>query len=257
MSKKSLGDRMKSYEQVCAPRLMIKTPVIVRIDGRAFHTYCKPLESPWDQRMIDAMTFATIKLLEDIGGNAVFAYLQSDECNIFLIDDATYETQPWFDNKLEKISSIMASIFTVFFNQKMLELDGPKRPAFFDSRVFNVPYHEVNNYFIWRQQDSIRNSIYSWARTKFSYNQLHSKNKKEMLWMMRGADASWEDCVPAHRKYGWAVHRRATEFTIPKGSKEGEVISRLMFREDLTPPDFKEDRLWIQSLSEGHPETVL
>ena len=48
MSTKSLGDRMKEYEQVTNFLLMKRSCIILRIDGRAFHTLTSFMEEPYE-----------------------------------------------------------------------------------------------------------------------------------------------------------------------------------------------------------------
>lgn len=44
----SLGDRMKGYEKVSATKLISRMPVIIRLDGKAFHTYTSKCDRPFD-----------------------------------------------------------------------------------------------------------------------------------------------------------------------------------------------------------------
>jgi len=39
----SLGDRMKGYEAITKNFLMRRTPVIIRLDGKSFHTFTKKI----------------------------------------------------------------------------------------------------------------------------------------------------------------------------------------------------------------------
>ena len=58
----------------------------------------------------------------------------------------------------------------------------------FDARAFNIPMDEVKNYFIWRQQDWIRNSVQMLAQAHFSHKELHGKNQSDMHDMLNEKD---------------------------------------------------------------------
>ena len=87
MDNTSLGDRMKGYESVTRTNILRRTPVIIRIDGKAFHTWTKQLEdrNPFSDLMHDTMVQTTFLLVSNIQ-NAVFGYTQSDEISILLND---------------------------------------------------------------------------------------------------------------------------------------------------------------------------
>jgi tRNA(His) 5'-end guanylyltransferase len=126
--------------------------VILRLDGRSFHTLTKEFEKPFDDVFRGYMFNAMEALITEVQG-AVIGYTQSDEISLCLWDWETFETQPWFDNRVQKLCSIAASIATCEFAHQ-LPMD---KDVAFDCRAFNVPADEVCNYFVWRQQDAIRN----------------------------------------------------------------------------------------------------
>lgn len=69
MNKKdSLGDRMKQYESVSKNFLMKKNPVIIRLDGKAFHTFTRGFEKPFDNIIETAMTETMLYLCKNIQG---------------------------------------------------------------------------------------------------------------------------------------------------------------------------------------------
>ena len=176
-----LDERMKKYEYVTRHYLTIRTPVIVRIDGKAFHTFTKGMKKPFDHIFMESMQDTMKYLCENVQG-CVLGYCQSDEISLLLIDYDTLETSAWFDNNLSKIISITSSLASVYFNQqfyinlvdyrvknyksKNRDVEYENRllanisslPVF-DSRAFNLSKEEVNNYFVWRQQDAIKNAI--------------------------------------------------------------------------------------------------
>src|SRR6266404_6581354 len=169
--KSSLGDRCKNYESISRLFLTRRMPLIIRIDGKGFSNYTKKFEKPADIRIRDAFIHATKALFEEVQGLKV-SYQQSDELTLLLTNYDTLVTNSWFDNNLQKIVSVSASIVTAAFNQYMFENKFNDRLATFDSRAFVVPKEEVCNAFIWREQDATRNSISCLAQKHFPHKLL-------------------------------------------------------------------------------------
>lgn len=191
----SLGDRQKSYESADTHYLMSRTPIIIRLDGKAFHTWTKGIDGVFNEGMHEMMMQVTGYLCENIQ-NCVLGYTQSDEITLVLKDWATINTGTWFGNRQNKIESISGAMATAKFN----ELVGQYLPhklghlALFDARAFNVPRDEVTNNLIWRQQDATRNSMQMLGRTYFSHKQMHCKsasNIQDML--MDSHSVNWND----------------------------------------------------------------
>lgn len=190
----SLVDRMKGYEEAVGSKVLRRTPVIIRVDGKAFHTFTKritpetdPLhqEGHFSQSLHHVMTRTAAEVCREMQ-NVVLAYTQSDEISFLLKDWNNYDTQQWFDGKVQKIASVAASMTTAYFNNfwdVSFNDDTPAR-AFFDARVYNVPHHDVDNYFIWRQKDMLRNSVNYIARQYFSHKQRHGKVVWQIIEML-------------------------------------------------------------------------
>jgi tRNA(His) 5'-end guanylyltransferase len=199
-------DRFRYY----VPR---RTYTLIRIDGKAFHTYTKGLVSPFDEGLIADMNETTAYLCKNIQG-AKFGYVQSDEISILITDFDERDTQMWFDGNLQKMASIAASMATSKFNE--LRVDRYIREKFnsgietitplwienlkkikkaeFDARVFQIPQKsEVENYFIFRQQDGTRNSIQSVAQSLYSQSELNGKKEKDMQEMIFQKGINWND----------------------------------------------------------------
>jgi len=117
--KDELGDRIKEYENVSNIKLMRKSYTILRLDGKAFHSYTKGLDKPFDMGFIDDMDETAKYLCQNIQG-AKFGYVQSDEITILLTDFDNINTNAWFDNKVQKMCSVSASMATAKFNQLRL-----------------------------------------------------------------------------------------------------------------------------------------
>lgn len=225
----SLGDRMKGYENVYNHKLIRRLPVIIRLDGRAFHTLTKNMIKPYDLRFSKCMLYATIELVKEIQGS-IFAYTQSDEISILLQDWKYYTTEAWFDSKVQKMVSVSASIATRGFNElSRVQFQGEEnkglleaaKKATFDSRVFNLPFEEVNNYFLWRQNDATRNSVNALAQSEFSHKELQGINVtdvKEKLIKERNID--WEQ-LDQWKQMGYGVMKG----TLPPMTEGGPITT--------------------------------
>lgn len=182
--KDALGDRIKSqYEDRTRYYLPRRTYTVFRIDGKAFHSYTRQLARPFDDKLQQAMDYTAEALLKEISGSK-FSYTQSDEISILVTDFDRDETQAWFDGNIQKMVSVAASRATQAFNQKRLE-QGYEPTALFDARAFSIADPiEVENYFVWRQKDAMKNSIQMVARTSFSQKELNGVSSQGMLEMI-------------------------------------------------------------------------
>jgi tRNA(His) 5'-end guanylyltransferase len=228
MSKKdNIGDRMKThYEDRTRTYLTRRNNILIRIDGKAFHTYTLGLNKPYDQGLLDDMNETTKYLCENIQG-AKMGYVQSDEISIWLTDYDTKDTSAWFDYNLQKMCSISASLATAKFNQLRMERFVEQRGGFmkppglatFDARVFVIPHiDEVVNYFIWRQQDATRNSVSMAAQSMFSTSALHGVKCDKMQDLMMENGTNWND-FPTRFKRGAAIIKTKDTFYKKKGEK--------------------------------------
>jgi len=158
-----IGERFKKYEAASTMQLIPHLPVIIRVDGRAFHTFTKKakLTKPFCSKFHSAMIQATYALCRET--HAIIAYTQSDEISLILLNDKKYETQPWFNNEINKLVSITAATASVAFSFAMSDFLGTEVKEIFDSRAFVIPPHEIVNYLIWRQVDAIRNAKNIWS----------------------------------------------------------------------------------------------
>lgn len=210
----SLGDRMKGYEIVSGTKLMRRTPVILRLDGKAFHTWTKGLNRPFDPDMA-AWMGQTLKYLVDNIQCAVFGYTQSDEISILLRDYDRLNTEAWFDNSVQKMVSVSASMATARFNE-VVRARKPDRPlALFDCRAFNLPREEVTNYFIWRQNDSTRNSIQALGQHCLGHKKCQNLSNNQVLDALMGLDppVNWND-LPTHFKRGLCYNKASGEVDV-------------------------------------------
>ncbi len=190
MTKDSLGDRMKkNYENRSRFYLIRRMPVILRLDGKAFHTLTRGCVKPFDENFSKSMVHTTYELMRNIQGAKV-AYTQSDEISILLTDFDTLTTGAWFDYDLRKICSVSASIASVNFSSIH------KKIGYFDCRAFNLPKEEVHNYFLWRFNDWVKNSLSMLAQAHFSHKSLQKKNQSQMHNMLMKKGINWAKLDP-------------------------------------------------------------
>lgn len=185
----NLGDRMKEYEYVARDYFTKRTPVIVRVDGKAFHTFTRDFDRPFDHTLSESMISAAMQVFNEMQG-CKLAYVQSDEASFVMTDYDNLDTQGWFGYNQSKIETISASCMTMAFNRCM-RLAGKCGDAMFDARAFNIPPDEVANYFLWRAQDWHRNSVSMFAQAHFSHKKLHKKNINDMHDLLHDIGKNW------------------------------------------------------------------
>ena len=279
-----LGLRMKgNYENISKTKLMRRTPVAIRIDGKAFHTFTRGFEKPFDKVLIKSMQETTKYLCENIQG-CVFGYTQSDEITLILIDYQKLNSSAWFDYEVQKMCSIAASMATMAFNKffernaenyiqncvidyetnglcspetleyKLCEIytKAIEKGAMFDARCFNIPKEEVTNLIYWRQLDATRNSIQMVAQANFSHKELLNKTCnmiQDMLHEQKGIN--WND-FPTYQKRGTCIIKEEYYPEPVKGYENCEVNAldvRTHWIIDKDIPIFKgEGRNYIEKL---------
>lgn len=242
MDKSDLANRMKEYyESIPKTKLMRRTPVAIRIDGKAFHTFARGFQKPFDEVLIKSMQETMKYLCENIQG-CVLGYTQSDEITLILVDYKKLTSSAFFDYEVQKICSIAASMATMAFNKffeknikefskssecrgldvKYLDVykEALNKCAMFDARCFNIPKEEVTNLIYWRQLDASRNSIQMVGQANFSHKELQNKSCndiQDMLMTQKGIN--WND-LPTYQKRGSCciktVERITEDITIIK-----------------------------------------
>jgi tRNA(His) 5'-end guanylyltransferase len=193
----NLGDRMKTYEKVNQHTLTNLMPVVIRLDGRAFHS--KTFEKPFDDKLQNAFMYSVFEMIDQIE-NVRCVYFASDEVSIVMLE-RTLRTHPWFGNKLNKIISVSASMLTYYFN-RFYDIG-----AQFDSRAFNVPVDDVVNYMLWRGKDWERNSLSMLARHHFSHKELQGKSMAQMHDMLFNIGVNWATDLDPKWRNGTLVYK--------------------------------------------------
>jgi len=261
VKKDSLGDRMKRYEGVSKGSLVSRIPVILRLDGCHFHSFTRGFQKPFDEPFMTAMQHTMKYLCENIQG-CVFGYTQSDEITLVLIDYQKINSSAWFDNEIQKMCSVSASMAAMAFNNYFkdnVNKDGAigiadaqwnaymraiKTGAYFDCRAFNVPQSDVCNCILWRQQDAVRNSIQALAQANFPHKELQNLNcnqLQEKLFTEKGIN--WND-LTIPEKRGTACIKQKYSFT----NQHGEITVRSGWQLDFEMPILTQDRQYIEKL---------
>lgn len=268
----ALGDRMKEYEHRNQYFLQRRTPVIIRVDGKAFHTFTRGFQKPFDKVLGNAMVRTMEYLCQNISG-CIFGYVQSDEITLVLQDYRKLNTDAWFSYRTDKLCSIAAAMATLAFNRffreevedycineyinccgfkdvkQVYSLEELKtvdsvlyaystaleRDAMFDARCFNIPKEEVCNCIYWRQLDATRNSIQMVGQANFSHAELQGKSCNEIQDMLHEQrDINWND-FPARWKRGVAwTKTNGTDYEMPilRGEDRKYVDDEVYFVEE-------------------------
>lgn len=252
-----LGNRMKGqYEDRTRYSLPRRTYTIIRLDGKAFHTFTRNMKRPYDENLMKIMDETAKFLCEEIQG-AQFAYTQSDEISLLLTDFEKITTDAWFDGNIQKMVSVAASLATQEFNRRLLvnsffeaEILSELPPlgirkhlvdylasvnlAAFDARIFTIPDHiEVENYFIWRQKDAVRNSISMAAQSLYSHKDLEGKSSPEKQDMIHDKGQNWNDMPDGFKRGRFVRYMSFGDFDDSNRRSVWEIIPA---------PDFLKDR---------------
>ncbi len=269
----SLGDRMKNYYENRAKTYLVRRmPIIIRLDGKAFHTFTRGFVKPFDKRMLETMQETTLELCNSIQG-CVLGYTQSDEITLVLVDYNAIDTDAWFDYSVQKMCSVSAAMCTLYFNRIFLkkinefvkehtkvakdaetygkELSesvgkliktykrAVEQGALFDARCFNIPIEEVTNCVIWRQKDATRNSINSLGQSMFPHKELHGKSTSQVQDMLMDKfGINWNNLTTVEKR-GTAVIKNDKgewfiddEMPILTGEGRNYVESRIIFNKE-------------------------
>lgn len=251
--KTALGDRMKRHEAAHRTVLPRRTYTLIRVDGRAFHSYLHSAAKPFDEEFMDDMNAVAEALCSEITGT-VFAYTQSDEISVLVTDFATVQTEPWFGGVAAKILSVSAALATAVLNERR-----PGQRALFDARVFTLSDPvEVANYFLWRQRDAVRNSVSMAAQAHFSHRLLHGVSTggmQELLWAER--QINWNDYPDGCKRGRITVRhtgKRPVEYV---DRRSGETVSTVAVRswwETSAAPHFTtEPGSWLAQIIPALP----
>lgn len=257
--KDSLGDRIKGYEDTFRHHLPMRMPVILRLDGKSFHSYTKGCKKPFDEKLISVMNQTAQKLCEVIQG-VQLAYVQSDEISLLINNYQNLNTESWFGNNIQKMVSIASAIASVEFTNNSWQIWAPEKlspesdpmstcdfneSAYFDCRAFVLPKDEVVNYFAWRQQDNTRNSVQMLARSLYSHKECDNKNNSQLQEMCFQKGKNWNDCPTQFKRGRCLLKQQVMKKTWnPHEQKDVEVL-RNVWTVDNEIPIFTQDFNYI------------
>lgn len=237
-----LATRQKQYEEAYDYKIIRRLPIIIRIDGKNFSKLTKKISKPFSPEFMDLMANTMLNISKDIDGT-VFAYQQSDKITLVLRNDQTLETEAYFNNRVQKLASVSASMATLEFNNLLKKSNlHLTRKALFDARVFAVPsiIESLNN-LIWRQQDCIKNAITSAAMAEIGHAKLKNKNQAEQIKLLKEkCNINFEEFYPPQYRLGIGSYRVPTFIDTKYGR-----VNRTKWILDYNLPIFSEDREFI------------
>jgi tRNA(His) 5'-end guanylyltransferase len=254
--KTTLGDRMKSYEQPTTSRVAFKgQPLIVRLDGKSFHTFCKGLKRPYDERLSKLMVQVTTALVDHF--QAKVGYTQSDEITLAWYSAPHETTEYPFSGRFQKLESLLAAYATAVFNRLLPTLIPEKadKLPIFDARSFVVPnIKEAYHAFLWRQQDATKNAISMAAQSMFSHKSLqglHGPEMQEKMFKEKGIN--FNDYPPFFKR-GTFVKRITV--TRPIETADFERVPEAYWEQfratkEITRTEIKEMDVWLSKEEEA------
>jgi tRNA(His) guanylyltransferase len=237
---------MKSYEDVYDAVLVPRSPIIIRVDGKGFHSYTRQCERPFDRKLHEVLLRTATELCKQVQGTQV-AYAFSDEISLLVHPYKSFEAEPWMGGRMQKVCSIAAGIASATFTANSHHIFSECRPAIFDARAFVVPEADVCNYFLWRQQDASRNSVQMLARSMYSHKECHNKNSSQLQEMCFQKGTNWND-IPTQYRRGTSIVKK-----LGANGRRGWGV-------DLEIPLFNENRSYINDYlkcNEEHDDTQL
>lgn len=249
-----ISDRMKSYEANYDSSIMRRIPLIIRCDGRGFSRVCRKLKKPYEPLLLEAMVNTMLSVIGEMSGS-VFGYAQSDEITFVLRNDQSLDSESWYKNRVQKITSITSGLTTLAFNKEIVKMNiSLTGDAIFDARVFGMPtISEVVNNLIWRQMDCQRSAISGATQVilgkkfgkKTVLKMIHGKNSKDKLYLLKeecGIDFKEE--FPSSFRLGVGVYK----VPVVLSTKDGNSETRKKWRINWELPEFIQNRDFIYNI---------
>lgn len=255
--KDTLGDRCKKYESMYENYFLPKTPILVRVDGRSFHTWTKKAgcKRPFDQQLINTMFDAAKETAQQMM-NCVGVYVQSDEATFVMDDTTTLETQQWFGGRQNKIESITAGMMTANFNKYWTSKNhingehfnvwdySDSIPAIFDARAFQCPKEDVANVFLWRVKDWERNSLSMFCEQFFSHKELQGQGRADRHEMLHKIGRNWAtDCTDQQKNGSWWSPTKGENFKLTNYQEINDFLFGELKVEEMSMEQVAEDMI--------------
>lgn len=255
-NKDALGERMRqNYEYPYRFFFTKRTPVIIRIDMNNAHVFTSFMKKPFDPIFVESMHNTAVALCEQLT-NVEFAYVQSDEINLLLIDYKKITAGQWQSGNVQKMVSLSASIATIEFNRVYThailnhsELDAESIDQYssrinkmtFDACAFNIPESEITNYFIHRQTECSKNSVQAAGSFYFAAEKLQNLNNITIQEKLKGIGINWNN-YPIFFKRG--ICTKKEEYTVHDEYKDEDIV-RTRWIIDYEIPVFAKDRNYV------------
>lgn len=213
---KQMGDKFKEIEKVSRTIEYVENTkaIVIRVDGRAFHTFTRNMERPYSSVLEKCREAAATAVVTSL--HPTFAYYQSDEISfVWLVDQSKPNSQHPFNGRVDKLISVCASLTSVAFYQEYIkhEPDCNKLPHF-DGRLAGTfdSSEEAMHCVMWRENDAMRNSLQMLAQSLCSHNELQNKNCNAQYTMCNSAGVDWLTAVPVSFRRG--VYLRSTRIDV-------------------------------------------
>ena len=262
----TLKERMKYLQWLRDYKLDKDSYILCHIDGRAFSKMIKKrFKLPFDDEFMQMMDETAAYVCENVQG-AKCAYVQSDEITIVITSfkyegDELINSSAFFDYRLCKLQSIIASLATAKFNQlytlRMINEDSDKSikqqineiPLIqFDCKCWDVnTYDDMFAWFKFRQNDCIRNSKQQFAQAYCSHKDLLNKNSDEQVEYCKLKTGNDWTALNGKYKYGRIVYRTTYPMqTINPKTNEPITVMRSQYSSWIVdkPFTFDEFKSW-------------
>ena len=231
-----LDAKMRVYEQSLDQVILPELYLVARLDGNRFTRLTKEIcefEAPFDIRFRDMM-IETVKALMNYGFRVIYGYTESDEISLLF-----HPNEDAFGRKVRKYNSLLAGVASAAFSGQL------GKQAVFDCRMIPLPrIEQVQDYFLWRQEDAHRNCLNShcyWMLRK------QGKSVAEATKMLEGQSIAYKnellfqnginfDKLPSWQKRGTGIYWDAVEkkgFNPITGKTETAVRRSLKVDEEL------------------------
>ena len=230
---------MKDYEIYSNLKVPKNSRIILRLDGRKFHSLSRylGLKKPYDDDFSRLMANVSEDIFKEFSPK--FIYTFSDEISI-LLDEVP------FNGRIEKLNSVFSSIASASFTYYLLNdfkdsfnignLKEDERnvifPVSFDSRVIPINSDDICDYFKWRQDEAWRNCINAygiWAlNEKYSKEESNQRIKglksNEIHDLLFGMGINLND-VDTWKKRGIGLYKKYNKIEGFNPLKEEKTVS--------------------------------
>lgn len=204
----ALGDKHKKYEGMNQQYFMPMLPIMVRLDGKAFHTFTKGLARPYDARMSHCMAVAAKAVLEITQG--LIAYTQSDEITVII----PAQENMFYGGRRDKINSVLAAAASVAFN-KAIAIHIPEKAHLdpvFDCRSWQYPTDDLCvESLLWRETDATRNSLTMACSAVYKQHELQHKGFVDQHNMLHEKGINWNNYPNFFKRGSYFAKRKFTK----------------------------------------------